>query len=95
MNQGAGGNAVVEALAAHGTQHVFGLIGSAGMEVFDALYGRTDIRFVGVRDERKGVQMADGYARAAGRAGVFLAGHPAPAPSTPRRKGTARSGSKK
>jgi acetolactate synthase-1/2/3 large subunit/sulfoacetaldehyde acetyltransferase len=83
MNHGAGGNAVVEALAAHGTQHVFELIGSAGIEVFDALYGRTDIRF------------ADGYARAAGRAGVFLADHLAPAPSPPRRKGTARIGSKK
>lgn len=78
MNQGTGGNAVVEALAAHGTEHVFGLIGSAGMEVFDALYGRTDIRFVGVRDERTGVHMADGYARAGGRAGVFLAGQNGP-----------------
>lgn len=77
-NQGTGGNAVVEALAVHGTNHVFGLIGSAGMEVFDALYGRTDIRFVGVRDERTGVHMADGYARAAGRAGVFLAGQNGP-----------------
>ena len=79
MNQGTGGNAVVEALAAHETKHVFGLIGSAGLEVFDALYGRTDIRFVGVRDERTGVHMADGYARAGARAGVFLAGQNDPA----------------
>lgn len=78
MNQGTGGNAVVEALAAHETKHVFGLIGSAGLEVFDALYGRTDIRFVGVRDERTGVHMADGYARAGARAGVFLAGQNGP-----------------
>jgi acetolactate synthase-1/2/3 large subunit/sulfoacetaldehyde acetyltransferase len=73
-----GGNAVVEALKAEGVNHVFGLIGSAGMEVFDALYDATEIRFIGVRDERTGVHMADGYARAAGRAGVFLAGQNGP-----------------
>ncbi|HET8609378.1 MAG TPA: thiamine pyrophosphate-binding protein [Burkholderiales bacterium] len=73
-----GGNAVVEALKAEGVNHVFGLIGSAGMEVFDALYDATEIRFIGVRDERTGIHMADGYARAAGRAGVFLAGQNGP-----------------
>jgi acetolactate synthase-1/2/3 large subunit/sulfoacetaldehyde acetyltransferase len=73
-----GGNAVVEALKAEGVNHVFGLIGSAGMEVFDALYDATEIRFIGVRDERTGVHMADGYARAAGHAGVFLAGQNGP-----------------
>ena len=73
-----GGAAVVESLRAEGVQHVFGLIGSAGMEVFDALYGAKDLRFVGVRDERTGVHMADGYARASGRAGVFLAGQNGP-----------------
>jgi len=48
------------------------------MEIFDALHGATDVRFVGVRDERTGVHMADGYARASGRAGVFLAGQNGP-----------------
>jgi acetolactate synthase-1/2/3 large subunit/sulfoacetaldehyde acetyltransferase len=69
-----GGKAVVEALEAEGVRHVFGLIGSAAMEVFDALHGSRAIRFIGVRDERTGVHMADGYARASGGAGVFLAG---------------------
>lgn len=73
-----GGQAVVESLNAEQTSHVFGLIGSAGMEVFDALYGAKDIRFIGVRDERTGVHMADGYARASGNAGVFLAGQNGP-----------------
>ncbi len=73
-----GGKAVVDALRANGTSHVFGLIGSAGMEVFDALYGQSDVAFVGVRDERTGVHMADGFARASGRAGVFLAGQNGP-----------------
>lgn len=73
-----GGKAVVESLRAEGTKHVFGLIGSATMEVFDALYDAHDVRFIGVRDERSGTHMADGYARATGRAGVFLAGQNGP-----------------
>jgi thiamine pyrophosphate-dependent acetolactate synthase large subunit-like protein len=73
-----GGKAVVAALEAEGVRHVFGLIGSAGMEIFDALHDSKAIRFIGVRDERTGVHMADGYARASGRAGVFLAGQNGP-----------------
>jgi acetolactate synthase-1/2/3 large subunit/sulfoacetaldehyde acetyltransferase len=78
MNTMTGGQAVVESLKTEGTRHVFGLIGSAGMEVFDALHGAPSIRFIGVRDERTGVHMADGYARASGGAGVFLAGQNGP-----------------
>lgn len=73
-----GGQAVVEALKAEGVSHVFGLIGSAGMEIFDALFDAKTVRFIGVRDERTGVHMADGYARASGKAGVFLAGQNGP-----------------
>ena len=73
-----GGKAVVDSLCAEGVRHVFGLIGSAGMEIFDALYDAKSIGFIGVRDERSGVHMADGYARASGRAGVFVAGQNGP-----------------
>lgn len=73
-----GGKAVVQSLEAEGVKHVFGLIGSSGMEVFDALYDAKDIAFIGVRDERTGTHMADGYARASGRAGVILAGQNGP-----------------
>jgi acetolactate synthase-1/2/3 large subunit/sulfoacetaldehyde acetyltransferase len=78
VNESTGGRAVVDTLRAEGTSHVFGLIGSAGMEVFDALYHCPEVAFVGVRDERTGVHMADGFARASGRAGVFLAGQNGP-----------------
>ncbi len=78
MKNMTGGQAVVAALGAQGTDHVFGLIGSAGMEIFDALYDAQNIRFIGVRDERTGVHMADGFARASGQAGVFLAGQNGP-----------------
>ena len=73
-----GGRAAVEALKVEEVSTVFGLIGSATMEMFDALYDANDIRFIGVRDERTGVHMADGYARASGRAGVILAGQNGP-----------------
>ncbi|HCP18779.1 MAG TPA: sulfoacetaldehyde acetyltransferase, partial [Alphaproteobacteria bacterium] len=73
-----GGQAAVEALKAEGVDHVFGLIGSATMEMFDALYDAPDIRFIGVRDERTGTHMADGFARASGRTGVILAGQNGP-----------------
>lgn len=73
-----GGKAVVSALEAEGVTEVFGLIGSAGMEIFDALHDSKSVRLIGVRDERTGVHMADGYARASGRAGVFLAGQNGP-----------------
>ncbi|WP_077000130.1 thiamine pyrophosphate-binding protein [Variovorax sp. KK3] len=78
MQRMTGGQAIVESLEAEKTGHVFGLIGSAGMEIFDALYDARSIDFIGVRDERTGVHMADGYARAKGTAGVFLAGQNGP-----------------
>ncbi len=73
-----GGQAAVEALKAEGTSHVFGLIGSATMEMFDALYDASEITFVGVHDERTGTHMADGFARMSGEAGVILAGQNGP-----------------
>jgi len=78
MSTMTGGRAIVESLRAEGVKHVFGLIGSAGMEIFDALYDARDIRFIGVRDERTGTHMADAYARASGRAGVIIAGQNGP-----------------
>ncbi len=73
-----GGQAAVEALKAEKVSHVFGLIGSATMEMFDALYDAKDINFIGVHDERTGTHMADGFARASGQAGVVLAGQNGP-----------------
>lgn len=73
-----GGEAAVAALQAENVDHVFGLIGSATMEMFDALYDADSINFIGVHDERTGTHMADGFARASGRAGVILAGQNGP-----------------
>tara|TARA_Y100000590_G_scaffold469828_1_gene660028 strand:- start:1458 stop:3161 length:1704 start_codon:yes stop_codon:yes gene_type:complete len=73
-----GGQAVVETLKSKGVNFVFGLIGSATMEIFDGLYKNKDIKFIGVRDERTGAHMADGYARASGKVGVMIAGQNGP-----------------
>ncbi|MEJ2178542.1 MAG: thiamine pyrophosphate-binding protein [Gammaproteobacteria bacterium] len=72
MTRLSGGQAAVESLKAENVRHVFGLIGSATMEIFDALYDAADIQFIGVHDERTGTHMADGYARASGQAGIIL-----------------------
>ncbi|WP_282604470.1 thiamine pyrophosphate-binding protein [Pelagibius sp. Alg239-R121] len=78
MKKLTGGQAAVESLKAEKVEQVFGLIGSATMEMFDALYDASEINFVGVHDERTGTHMADGYARASGNAGVILAGQNGP-----------------
>jgi hypothetical protein len=66
------GQAVVEALRAEGVKYVFGVVGGTFLEVLDALYDRSDIKFVSVRHEQGGAFMADGFARAAGAPGVCL-----------------------
>ncbi|MCO4826472.1 MAG: thiamine pyrophosphate-binding protein, partial [Amylibacter sp.] len=73
-----GGQAAVAAIEVEEVKTVFGLIGSATMEMFDALYDAHEINFIGVHDERTGTHMADGYARASGNTGVVLAGQNGP-----------------
>ncbi len=73
-----GGQAAVQSLKKEGVKHVFGLIGSATMEMFDALYHEKKIKFIGVRDERSGTHMADGYARASNQPGIIIAGQNGP-----------------
>ena len=73
-----GGQAAIQSLKKEKVEHVFGLIGSATMEMFDALYHEKTIKFIGVRDERTGTHMADGYARASNKPGVILAGQNGP-----------------
>ena len=73
-----GGQAAIQSLKKEQVKHVFGLIGSATMEMFDALYHEKKIKFIGVRDERTGAHMADGYARASNKPGIILAGQNGP-----------------
>ena len=73
-----GGAAIAESLKVEGVRHVFGLIGTATMEILDSLYGSDSIRYVGVRHEQNAGHMADAYARVTRRAGVALAGQAGP-----------------
>ncbi len=74
-----GGQATINSLKKEKVKHIFGLIGSSTMEMFDALYHqKKNIKFIGVRDERTGTHMADGYARASNQPGVILAGQNGP-----------------
>ncbi len=66
------GQAVVETLCAEGVRYIFGVVGSTFLDVLDALYDRTDIRYIGVRHEQGGAFMADGFARVTGGLGVCL-----------------------
>jgi sulfoacetaldehyde acetyltransferase len=67
------GQAVVEALCLEGVRYIFGVVGSCYVEILDALYGRSDIQFLGVRHEQVAAHMADAYARASGLPGVCMA----------------------
>jgi acetolactate synthase-1/2/3 large subunit/sulfoacetaldehyde acetyltransferase len=67
------GEAIVEALRAEDVSYIFGVPGSAYLDILDAMYGREDIRFVGCRHEQGAGFMALGYARASGRPSVCMA----------------------
>src|SRR5215471_8825148 len=72
MAQMTGGEAVLQALRHEGIEVVFGLPGVQIMGMYDAFYGRSDIRIMTVRHEQTTAYMADGYARVTGKPGVAL-----------------------
>jgi len=63
-----GGAAIVESLAAHGVEVVFGIPGTHNL----GIYAHLGIRHVSPRHEQGAGFAADGYARATGRPGVCL-----------------------
>lgn len=67
-----GADLLVDTLVKAGVKVIFGCSGDSVLSLFDALYGRSDIRYIGVRHEQCAVHMADGYARASGRPGAFF-----------------------
>lgn len=66
-----GGRALVEALAAHGVDTVFGIPGTHNLAAYAAL-ADLGIRHVSPRHEQGAGYAADGYARSTGRLGVVL-----------------------
>ena len=67
-----GGEAVVKSLVAQGIRVVFGIPGTHGLALFDALHDAPEIRRITTRHEQGATFMADGYARASGEIGVCL-----------------------
>ncbi|MFH8570942.1 thiamine pyrophosphate-binding protein [Streptomyces sp. NPDC017993] len=66
-----GGEALVRALAAHGTDLAFGIPGTHNLEIYRHLAGH-GIRHIAPRHEQGAGYAADGYARATGRPGVAI-----------------------
>ncbi|MBB4679255.1 thiamine pyrophosphate-binding protein [Crossiella cryophila] len=66
-----GGQAVVQALLAHGVDTVFGIPGTHNLEIYRHLAAE-GVRHVSTRHEQGAAYAADGYARASGRPGVCL-----------------------
>jgi acetolactate synthase-1/2/3 large subunit len=67
-----GGQAVVEALRAHGVKAIFGIASVHTLPIYDALYDAPEMRLIVPRHEGAAAAMADGYFRATGRVGVCL-----------------------
>jgi thiamine pyrophosphate-dependent acetolactate synthase large subunit-like protein len=65
-----GGQWAVDALAAEGARHVFGIPGVHNLAIYDALPNQPGITHVLARHEQGAAFMADGYARASGQPGV-------------------------
>ncbi|MCF7838034.1 MAG: biosynthetic-type acetolactate synthase large subunit [Candidatus Marinimicrobia bacterium] len=68
-----GGQALVKCLENEGVEFMFGISGGAAIPIFDAVVTtKTNIKLVLTRHEQGAAHIADGYARATGKAGVAL-----------------------
>jgi acetolactate synthase-1/2/3 large subunit len=66
-----GGDVLIEAIAALGASTVFGVPGQHALGAFDALR-RSELHYIGCRNELNAGFAADGYARVTGEPGVLL-----------------------
>ena len=67
-----GGEMLVRALHEAGVEYVYGYPGGSLLHVYDAVYKQSEVKHVLVRHEQAAAHMADGYARATGKAGVVM-----------------------
>ncbi|MEM6708231.1 MAG: acetolactate synthase 3 large subunit [Pseudomonadota bacterium] len=67
-----GGDLLLRALQDSGVEYIFGYPGGAALHIYDAIFRQQKIEHVLVRHEQAATHMADGYARATGKAGVVL-----------------------
>ncbi|EPN59605.1 acetolactate synthase 3 catalytic subunit, partial [Pseudomonas syringae pv. actinidiae ICMP 19096] len=67
-----GAEMIVRFLRDEGVEHIYGYPGGALLHVYDALFKEPAVSHILVRHEQAATHMADGYARATGKAGVVL-----------------------
>ena len=67
-----GAEMVVRSLRDEGVKYIYGYPGGALLHIYDALFKEPEVTHVLVRHEQAATHMADGYARATGKAGVVL-----------------------
>ena len=67
-----GSEILIECLKAEGVKTIFALQGGVVLKIFDMLHQQKDIEVVLTRHEQGAGHMAEGYAKATGRAGVCL-----------------------
>src|SRR5574344_1482791 len=63
---------VVRFLRDEGVKYIYGYPGGALLHIYDALFKEKALEHILVRHEQAATHMADGYARATGKAGVVL-----------------------
>ena len=68
-----GANALIQSLVDQGVEIIFGIPGGVMIPIYDALYGRKDLRNMLMRHEQGAAHAADGYSRATGKVGVCFA----------------------
>ncbi len=67
-----GAEMVVRSLRDQGVKYIYGYPGGALLHIYDALFKENELVHILVRHEQAATHMADGYARATGKAGVVL-----------------------
>ena len=67
-----GAQVLIECLREQGVDTVFGFPGGTVINIYDVLYGRSDITHILTAHEQGATHAADGYARATGKVGVVL-----------------------
>jgi acetolactate synthase-1/2/3 large subunit len=67
-----GADMITRFLQDEGIEKIYGYPGGAALHIYDALFRQDKVEHILVRHEQAAVHMADGYARASGKAGVVL-----------------------
>ena len=67
-----GSEILIECLKREGVKTIFALPGGVVLKIFDMLHQQKDIEVVLTRHEQGAGHMAEGYAKATGKAGVCL-----------------------